>query len=169
MAALTGTGEKHNATDNTKPWRISRKRNALNALRLAAERVDNIVLERSWMRHFFGSSQMCSLSSSVNCMLTGKQTSRHIQNLSLELRPQRAKQHFWVLQRQGRIRNQTSRWSHVYTTGKERCLRFFFFPQKNSCCFNLHHLEALLYGGGGEMVLWHLKTAITANQRVSHL
>lgn len=97
MAALTGKGEKHNATDNTKPWRISRKRNALNALRLAAERVDNIVLERSWMRHFFGSSQMCSLSSSVNCMLRGKQTSRHIQNLSLELHPQRAKQHFWVL------------------------------------------------------------------------
>lgn len=82
----------------------------------------------SSMLHFFGPSQTCSISFLVNRMLRGKQTSRHIQNLSLGHTVPTNISGFTSpeLQGPGLIRDQCGeqigRWSNVYTTGKKRRL-----------------------------------------------
>lgn len=103
---------------------------------------------------------MCSLSYSVNRMLRGKQTSLHIQNLSLEPRSHRAKQHSGFasieLQRQGRICNQraaqTNRWSHVYTTAKERCLSSLKKKKTHAVLFYTIQRPFFMVGGNGAII-----------------
>lgn len=125
--ALRGKGEKHNATENTKPWRVPPRRNTLDALRLSAERVDNIVLARSTLHILARVKCVLYLFQLTACWEENKPhvMSRTCLWSSVLTEPSNSSGFTSLeLQRKGQIRNQCAEqtvwWSHVYTTGKER-------------------------------------------------
>lgn len=124
--ALRGKGEKHNATENTKPWRVPPRRNTLDALRLSAERVD-IVLARSTLHILARVKCVLYLFQLTACWEENKPhvMSRTCLWSSVLTEPSNSSGFTSLeLQRKGQIRNQCAEqtvwWSHVYTTGKER-------------------------------------------------